>query len=408
MEKNKSGNYKWVILALMWVGVFIGSYAQYQLSPLAGELIGTMGLDNSQFASLIGAPMWFAIFFGLFGGALSDKFGVKKMVAFGFVFSVIGLFLRINAASYGMFFIAMVLSGGAATFLTPNRSKVLQQWFGPENLSVAMGICLTTSGLAQTLAIGTTAMLPSMKVAFTIAFVACLVIGICWILFMKDSPMQADAGKTQEAKQAQNAESLLDCLKVALKSKNIWLTGMALLCVMVFTSTFNTFLPKILNEVRGFDSVKAGAYATPISMGSCISGLIVPWIYKKVGKYKPCLLAFSILGAALAFISWQAPEGIIMIVATFMTGFFMGASFPLLMSFPVLFKEIGPRYAASAGGLVATIQLLASPLVIPYIVTPFAGTSVYKLLGAACVFMLLMGVIVLFLPALGMKAKKEQ
>ena len=75
--------YRWVILAVAMLAGFIGSYAQFQLPPLAYKLIPALHLSTSQFAALMGGPMTGSIFICLLGGTLSDRYGVKKVVAVG-------------------------------------------------------------------------------------------------------------------------------------------------------------------------------------------------------------------------------------------------------------------------------------------------------------------------------------
>jgi NNP family nitrate/nitrite transporter-like MFS transporter len=406
METKQSSSYKWIILGLLWLGIFVGSYAQFQLPAIAREVIQKYHLSSSQFASLVSAPMWMAIFFSIFAGALSDKFGVKRIVTIGFIISSIGLFMRIYADNYTAFYVSMVALGAAPTFLNPNRAKVLGTWFGREKLSMVMGISLTTGGLATSIATGTTAFFQTTESAFTFAFILCLSIGILWVAFMKDKPNDAVEEKII-TEQDKNNKSIWSYLAIAVKNRNVWKIGLALLMVMTFMSTILIFLPKILNEARGFDAIKAGIYSASIPLGSLAGGLLSPLIYMKVGRYKPCLIAYAVIGAALAFISWQAPEGTLMIITTFLTGFCMGAPMPLLMSYPMLLPEIGRENAASASGLAATIQLLGPVLVVPYVITPIAGNNTYLLIGLASFAMLLMGTISFLLPELGKKVNTK-
>ena len=77
-----------------------GSYAQYQLSVYASELIQSFGLTTSQFSSLFTAPMIVAIFLSFVGGMISDKVGSKKVINISFVIAGIGMIGRVFANSY--------------------------------------------------------------------------------------------------------------------------------------------------------------------------------------------------------------------------------------------------------------------------------------------------------------------
>lgn len=55
--------YRWVVLAVLCLGAFIGPYAQFQLPPLACKpKIRGLNLSPSQYASILTAPMIPSIF----------------------------------------------------------------------------------------------------------------------------------------------------------------------------------------------------------------------------------------------------------------------------------------------------------------------------------------------------------
>jgi NNP family nitrate/nitrite transporter-like MFS transporter len=80
--------YRWVVLIMAMLTSFVGSYAQFQLPPLAYRLMPALKLSPSDFAALMGGPMTGSIFVCLLGGNLADRFGVKKIVTVGLIFAV--------------------------------------------------------------------------------------------------------------------------------------------------------------------------------------------------------------------------------------------------------------------------------------------------------------------------------
>ena len=70
----------------------------------------------------------------------------------------------------------------------------------------------------------------------------------------------------------------------------------------------------------------------------------------------------------------------------------------------MLLPEIGPVYAGSAGGIIATIQVLGAVVLPTFVITPLAGSSVKMLFGLAALSMVLIILPVLFLPELGTRA----
>ena len=67
--KNR-GSYGTVIAVILFFAMVIGNYFQYQLSPLAGQLMTGMGLTPNQFSSVFTSPMISAIILGIIAGVL--------------------------------------------------------------------------------------------------------------------------------------------------------------------------------------------------------------------------------------------------------------------------------------------------------------------------------------------------
>lgn len=103
-------NRKWLVFTIMCLAYMPGSYAQYQLSVFAPELMQSFGLTTSQFSSLFTAPMIVAIFLSFVGGMISDKVGSKKVINISFVIAGIGMIGRVFANSYMPFFLCMALT----------------------------------------------------------------------------------------------------------------------------------------------------------------------------------------------------------------------------------------------------------------------------------------------------------
>ena len=84
-------NRKWLVFTIMCLAYMPGSYAQYQLSVYASELIQIFWTYNIAVSSLFTAPMIVAIFLSFVGGMISDKVGSKKVINISFVIAGIGI-----------------------------------------------------------------------------------------------------------------------------------------------------------------------------------------------------------------------------------------------------------------------------------------------------------------------------
>ena len=86
-------------------------------------------------------------------------------------------------------------------------------------------------------------------------------------------------------------------------------------------------------------------------------------------------------------------------VIMFASGFCMGGMGPVLSSMPLQMPDIGPVYAGTAGGVIATLQLLGPVVVVPYVLTPIAGGSFSTFFGLGAICVVIQLVLCLFLPA---------
>ena len=67
-DESRLSPYRWVILAVAMLGTFIGSYAQFQLPPLAYKLMPALNLSPSQFSALMAGPMTGSLFICILRG----------------------------------------------------------------------------------------------------------------------------------------------------------------------------------------------------------------------------------------------------------------------------------------------------------------------------------------------------
>jgi nitrate/nitrite transporter NarK len=387
--------HRWIILAVAMLAAFIGSYAQFQLPPLAYKLMPALHLSTSQFAALMGGPMTGSIFICLLGGTLADRYGVKKVVTVGLIFAVIGCTFRYAVTSFWPFLILTILAGLASGLLISNISKLFGAWFPQQQMGTIMGIFMTSPMLAMFAGTATTALFPSDASAFIFSGVLCLIILILWLVFAKNKPEGVPELPMLPA---------IQYLGKAARSRSVWLAGVGMFFVMGCSMTFTSFLPNVLHDMRGIDPVRAGFYGSVSTLGGVFGSFFGPVICKRMGYMKPYLVLIALLGAAGTFWSWQLPIGAVIIVAMIIAGFLQNALAPLFLSLPMLLPEIGPRYAGSAGGIISTLQVIGAVVIPTFIVTPLAGTNATILFGLAAVCLALISIPALFLPELGSKA----
>ncbi len=386
--------YRWVILAVSMLAGFIGSYAQFQLPPLANKLMPALGISPSEFSLLMGGPLTGSLFICLIGGTLADRYGVKKVVTVGLVLAVIGCTFRYAVHSFWPFFFLTILAGLASGLLVANLAKLFGAWFPPEQMGTLMGAFMISPMLAGSVGTATTPLFPSEASAFVFSGVACLVILILWLIFARNKP---------EGAPDLPVLPVTRYLGKAARIPSIWLAGLCACFIMGTMMTFTGFLPKVLEDLRGMSQARAAVYGSLPNFGGIFGSFLGPLICKRVGVMKPYLVVVSLLGAVGAFWSWQLAIGPTAFTALILAGLVLSAILPLILSFPMLLPEIGPVYAGSAGGIISTLQVLGG-IAVPFVIARLTSPSSIAFFGLAALCSALIVIPSLFLPEVGSKA----
>ncbi|NLO97102.1 MAG: MFS transporter [Peptococcaceae bacterium] len=388
--------YRWVILAVFGLISVTGTFAQYQVAALAYQIIPMYKLNSMQFASLISVPMLGTFLLSLGAGALADRFGVKQVVTAGAFISVAAAFLRVFANNYLGFLLCMLLMATVMSMQNANASKYLGMWFSKEQMGTAIGAFYVCNMLGISIGLATSALFPSVRSAFLAAAFIMLGAALLWLILAKNKPAGAPELPVMP---------VLRYVKVAARSRVIWLAGATAGLYMAGSVAFNTFLPTALNVVKQADPVTAGAMAAALTLGNTIGSLLGPVLVDRIGLIKPVVIPFTIIGAVVLYFGWVAPVGTIMSVCLFIGGLFAGGSLPIALSFPMRLKEIGPTYAGSAGGIISMLQMAGAFFIPTFILAPMAEIN-YGFIFLASVLLIFAVVIVyIFIPEVGLKAQ---
>ncbi len=391
MNKEKQ---KWIILGLVWLGVFMTTYAQNQLSALSTSLMENFGLTSSQYSSIYTSPNWVSVVLGIFVGMFSDKIGVRKMITAAGALCILGTVLRIFSTSYTILFFTGLLTGFVACVVSCNRAKMLGSWFSCEEMGFAMGLCMTVSPVASTIGIGTTALLPSIQFAFTVVAVISVIFFVLWILFGKDRPDDVPAPPSQ---------SMLTYFGAVAKNKWVWVLALSGFTVLTCQVTTMAFISAAIQS-RGYSAVTAGGLATAMTVGCGIGAVVTPIIIRTVGRYKPVIAIYTVIGAVCLYFGWQMPNTITLCALLFLAGWVLASLLSLLFTFPIFL--VGQEKVSSATGIVSAIELLGGATGLTYIILPITGMDFTKIYGAAAIFLIISGFLMFLIPECGAKAKK--
>ncbi|MFP5527848.1 MFS transporter [Peptococcus simiae] len=378
-----------LVVALTSFILFTANYTQYQLSPIANDIMALLNIDTQAFTAAFTAPMIPAVVFSLVSGLLVDRFGVRLILGMAVTLMAIGTVARMAGDTYSIFFWAMLFSGFGPAFINANAAKIFGAHFSPSRAHRMMGLAMALGCLGMTVGMATTALLPSIRTAYWIASVlAVIAVPAWWCLIAPTKVLEEPAGV-----------SLKSSLQAVIHHRGVWVTGLALCFIIGAALLINATMPTAL-ATKGFSPASAGLYSAMISIGAIIGSFSTPYIAGWLGGLRRAIVLIVALGAlALAF-AWQLPAGVLLAAGLFLCGFTTSGVFPLLLAIPLSLKGIGMQFAGTAGGLIASLQLLGAVLIPGYIILPLTDSAPGPAFLAAGACMALAVLAMIFLPAL--------
>lgn len=384
---------KWIVLALVWLGVFMTTYAQNQLSAMSVTLMADYGFDAQQYSSIYSAPNWVAVFLGIFVGVASDRINLRTLITVSGALCILGMVIRIITDAYVPFFITGLLTGFVATAVSVNRAKIMGAWFEREQMGLAMGLVMTVTPVASTLAIGTTALLPSLQVAFGLTAVIAGVFLICWLLFGKVEPKDDSPAVKQG--------SIFKDVKSVAKTPWVWVlaaTGFIILGGSQVPAV--AFLPAALQS-QGYDAATAGLLSTGVTISMGVGSIVTPLIVRAVGRYRPIIAVYTVLGAISLFFCWQMESMIALYALLFIAGFVVGSFLPIVFTFPIFI--VGQEKVSSATGIISSFQLLGAAVLLPNVIIPITGMNFLSIFAVSAGSLVIGGILLFIIPELGRK-----
>lgn len=401
MKTEKSTRYGWVLVAIIALASFSYQSLEYQLSVMQSTLQNLFSIDENAYSNLFNSPMWPAVFCSIILGLIVDKYGCKWAVAICMGIAAVGGICHAFAGSYSVMYVTVLLTGFGATAINVSSGKLFSSWLPPKLFSVGMGCFLSASTVGQFFAQATTNLFASLNTAFWVTGLLCTAAFILWLIFGKNQRQVEGAG-------AERGAPIGETILVCLKSRNNWLCAVGLFLILGGQVLCNVFIHGC-KVAQGMDPVSAGLLVSTISAGNLCGSLFMPMFAAKAGRDKPFIIAFSIVCAIGYAFSWRL-TGTACFIAFFIMGLCASALMPFFFSMPIKFKDVGPRYAGTATGIVSTLEL-AGALVLPNLIIPLCMTATglnytkYFLIDGA-VFVAVL-VICVLLPETGWKTSQK-
>jgi MFS transporter, ACS family, glucarate transporter len=318
-----SNNIRWITVA--WLAV-IGaiSYLDRVNISIAGHLIAQQfHLSNPQLGLVFSAFLVGYMLFQIPGGWLADRFGPRRVLAFGALWWAVftSLTASVPTGIIGglvMLWSVRFLLGVGESVMYPSSNRWLADWIPTAERGLANGIIFAGVGAGAAF---TPPIIASVMVHYgwRVSFHVCAFLGLAggciWWILARDRPEQHPLTSARElhiiekgieGRSAAKAEK--PPWTALLTSKDVWGVTFSYFCYGYVAYIFFTWFFIYLTTVRGLN-LKSGSYYAMLpfiamSVCSALGGLISDVVSRRLGRrWGRCGVAFFGLSLAAVFVA---------------------------------------------------------------------------------------------------------
>jgi NNP family nitrate/nitrite transporter-like MFS transporter len=346
--KKQTGSTKALVLATLILA--INFWAWSLLGPLATKFADELTLSSVQVSGLVAIPVIIGSIGRIFLGALTDKYGGKKVfvtVCFLISLPVFGLAFADSYTQLLILGFALGLAGATFSVGIP----FVNAWFPPNKRGLALGIYgMGNLGVAISGFI-TPRLVSNLgnQLAFFVVGVILIFAGIIALLALRDS-------KEWHRSNASFTASLRQAIKLGT-TKNLALIYMLSFGAFV---AFGLYLPVLLKTVYNLELTDAASRAAGFVIVATLARPVGGWLCDKINGatvIKFALLIIVILGGLLTF---QQPLGILVTIQYLSLALFLGITNGAV--FAQTSRLTPPKLLGSVAGIVGAAGSLGGLL----------------------------------------------
>jgi cyanate permease len=352
--------YRWVMLVLVWLLYAVFGIVNRSIAPLVTPILKDLNISYSQMGVILGA--WPLTYIGVaaVGGAIMDKWGIRKSLVAGIIIIGLSAVLRYFANSFATMFLCVALFGVGGPMLSIGCPKTIAMWFNEKDRGTAVGIYMTGVGIGGLLALSLTnsVVMPltgdSWRLTFVVYGLLAFVGTVLWWFVARD------VKSTEPTESASITKVFADLIRI----RNVQLVLIMGFLSFSISHGFTNWLPSIL-ETGGLSPAVAGFAASIPTLVGIPSLLIIPSVVPPHLRGRTIASGYLML----AIILWvvMTTKGVSLITGLVLFGVTSSFGMPLLILVLMDIPKIGSRYMGSAAGMffcVAEIGGFAGPFMV--------------------------------------------
>lgn len=358
MVEQKWAYRRHMLVYFCLIACFLNGLNIGMVPPLLPEIAAELSLTHTQIGIIWGAWFLGMMLFSLVGGAMADRFGVKRVIAGALIFSAIFCALRGFMPGFQGLTVAMFLFGASLAFIVPNLTKGIGIWFGRTELGRANGILSISVGVGLVLGnmMGASVLSPLLggwRPTMWLTGAIAAVLFIVWIAGARERPVEEIAGEG-----AARQPGIWEGLKRVVRVRDLWFVCLIEFCIVGGFLAFQGFLPTMLVE-KGMTAARAGLLLGLTLMSSGVFNVVGPSLSDRLGVRKPFVWPFLLLSSVgVSLVAFFMGGPLIAVLILIAVG--VGVAIPLLRTIVLEMEGIGPLHTGSAVGLIFVLNRLGA------------------------------------------------
>tara|TARA_R110002020_G_scaffold38860_6_gene116377 strand:+ start:8756 stop:10018 length:1263 start_codon:yes stop_codon:yes gene_type:complete len=312
------------IFVLTWLAYAGFYFGRKNLSVTWSSMEQDLGLDNSDYASIIFVYSLIYTIGQFVNGYLSDTFGPRKVVTVGLLLAAIGnLFLGMTFSAGVIVFLIAVNGYGQSTGWS-GLIKNMTPWFRRTERGIVMSwwsTCYVTGGFLATI-FATYAAFDmeflselGWKRGFIFPSVILFVIAILYLLFTRNNPEDVGLPKIVENKYEFEGGAKAEKLKILsllLRNSSLWIYSSCYMILKMTRYAFLFWLPVYLEKALHYDVSDAGYMSSVYELIGFFGVILAGYSSDKIFKSNRfSTVAIMMIGLGLACLAhpYMVPYG---------------------------------------------------------------------------------------------------
>jgi predicted MFS family arabinose efflux permease len=293
----------WKLLLLLCTANAVAYVGVFEIPPIIGRLVKEFHISYAQAGLFMSAYALVRMIGSLLAGALSDNYGVKRLVSLGLLLLAAGGFLSAQSHGFTSMLIDRILIGTGATLIFIPGLATAMYLLRPEQINLATGTFFTSMNFGLTLALLIT---PIMAASFSwrtpLNIFAGLAVLVAAVFILSTARRTIAPAAPSHAAAAGGSE-------YAVGRFSITNLPLLLVCIGYFLMLFHTYgmitwLPEYLKEARQYTPTEVGTVSMLLGLVMIPGTFIAGWIGDQVGPWG--------IGVVGAFLCGICPAALVM------------------------------------------------------------------------------------------------